>query len=322
MGSRAVLAAAVILLSIAVPVLPQGSAGGSCTDPPGYFVGVVHDANQDPPRDDFQVDVDNFETFLETLRGAYCIPDDQATILAFRGDYTDDGRSYPAATEANVGDALRTFGSQAADQDDPHLFFFLSSHGIAYAERTCRQGIRAPGSLAALHGGDLLDCELGHQLSSSFDADTRMFVAVDCSLCGGFSDSLTAASGTVPDNSHPTSSGVPAPNRVVVTGCAITTECFGSSDGGVSYDHLEDVVTAGQTACDGWTAPGFPTVQGIDLPVRHELVHPRDGTCTASEWFFAAVWDTYQELDLVGIQEQYRIKYGFDSLADDITILD
>lgn len=188
---------------------------------------------------------------------------------------------------------------------------------------------RLAGSYSGLLGGggengNLHDCELGNELNANFDPSTRMFVFVDCSFCGGFSDSLTAVSGTIPDGSVPVSSGIPAQNRIVMTGCAITTECFGSSpssNGGVSYYHLRRVLSgADGLTCDGWTVPGFPTYQGVDAPVQDPLFNEPDGRCTASEWFFGAVFSAYDTLDEIGIQQQFRIKYGFDSLADDILI--
>jgi hypothetical protein len=61
-------------------------------------------------------------------------------------------------------------------------------------------------------------------------------------------------------------------------------------------------------------------VQGFDIPVQDPLLNEPDGRCTASEWFFGAVWSAYDTLDEIGIQQQFRIKYGFDSLDDDILI--
>jgi hypothetical protein len=81
-------------------------------------------------------------------------------------------------------------------------------------------------------------------------------------------------------------------------------------------------VLEGEIPCDGWTAPGFPTIQGFDVPVNEEAFNAPDGRCTASEWFFGAVWSAYTSFDVIGIQQQFRIKYGFDSLADDILITD
>ena len=241
---------------------------------------------------------------------------------------------YPEASEANVKSELARLGALASQHSDSIFFYFLSSHGIMYGTdggagvlSECPAD-RVAGSLSGLKGGDgetgdFFDCELGDALNAHFAPTTRMFVFNDCSFCGGFSDSITAASGTVPDGSVPRSSGIPAPNRIVMTGCAITTECFGSSpasNGGVSYYHLANVMEGGVAACDGWTVPGFPTVYGLDIPVNDPLFNEPDGRCTASEWFFAAVNDAYEELDEIGIQQQFRIKYGFDSLDDDILI--
>ena len=74
--------------------------------------------------------------------------------------------------------------------------------------------------------------------------------------------------------------------------------------------------------CDGWSAPNFPELQGIDLPQRGAL----DGTCTASEWFFSAVDHAYglalsaDPNGVLATQQQFRIKYGLDTLEDDIAI--
>ncbi len=297
------------------PPPPDGCTGHT------WFLGIVYDEER---RDDFVQDVDHFRRFLDTLRTTHCIPSNQARILDFSN-----------GSEANLKAELRRMASEANQHADSQFFFFLSSHGLVYVPGlSACEPTRAMGSFAALkEGGDedgfLDDCELGEELAM-FAPSTRMFVAVDCSFCGGFSDSLTAASGTVPDNGvrgTPTSSGVPASNRVVVTGCAMTTECFGSRDGGNLYRHMNNVRQGGVAACDGWTAPGFPAVQGADVPVRGAT----DGRCTTSEWFFAAVnrayTDTGQVTNLghlqdyaLSIQQQFRIKYGFGSLADDLLV--
>ncbi len=292
------------------PPPPEGCSGHT------WFLGIVYDEER---RSDFVDDVDHFRRFLDTLRATHCIPSNQARILDFA-----DG------SEANLKAELRRMASEANQHADSQFFFFLSSHGLVSSGLVSEcDPERALGSFAALKDGSLQDCELGDELAR-FAPTTRMFVAVDCSFCGGFSDSLTAASGTVPDNGvrgTPTSSGVPAPNRVVVTGCAMTTECFGSRDGGNLYRHMNNVRQAGVAACDGWTAPGFPAVQGADVPVRGAT----DGRCTTSEWFFAAVnrayTDTGQVTNLghlqdyaLSIQQQFRIKYGFNSLADDLLV--
>jgi hypothetical protein len=304
-------------------------------------LGVVNDGNQPgEPRLDFQADMHNFEFFLSTLRETYCIPDAQASILAFTDGWIDPDTGqpaspYPEASEANVKARLAEFGAAASAHGDSIFFFFLSSHGIQYTAAGWTGGSsecpieRVAGSLSGLKSGngetgDFFDCELGTALNSSFAATTRMFVAVDCSFCGGFSDSLTAASGTVPDDSVPASAGVVGANRIVMTGCAMTTECFGSDvaeDGGVSYHHMREVLE-GTVPCDGWTAPGFPDVQGFDVPVNGEPFKVLDGICTASEWFFAAVWSAYSSGDVIGIQQQFRIKYGLPSIDDDLVIVD
>jgi subtilisin family serine protease len=302
---------------------------------PVFFLGVVNDGNQPgEPREDFQSDVRNFEYYLSTLRQTYDIPDSQVSMLAFTNGWADaDGNPlspYPEASEANVKTEIARLGALANQHPDATFFFFLSSHGIVYANAISECPVDRPaGSFSGLKGGggesgDFYDCELGDALNTAFAPSTRMFVFVDCSVCGGFSDSLTAASGTIPDNSLPRSSGVPAPNRIVMTGCAMTTECFGSSpasNGGVSYHHLRNVMEGGVAACDGWTVVGFPTFQGVDAPVQGAPLNAPDGKCTASEWFFGAVNSAYTELDEIAIQQQFRIKYGFASLADDILIM-
>lgn len=210
---------------------------------------------------------------------------------------------------------LEDFGQAASTASNATFFFFLSSHGLMQSGYPCPGGIRALGSFSALKDGAFFDCELGAALNAHVASHVQTLVAVDCSFCGGFSDSVTALSGTAPDGSVPVPSGVLAPNRIVVTGCAITTECFGGPDGGRLYGHLTD--TLGVPSCDGWTAPGFPTVQGIDLPIR---VSPKDGRCSASEWFFAGVHSAYAALDVISIQQQFRMKYGPSSLGEDILV--
>ena len=310
-----------------------------CTPNHVYFLGVVNDGNEPgAPREDFQADMRNFEFFLSTLRDTYCIPDSQASILAFTDGWTDAQGNpqspYDEASESNVKAELARLGAAASQHADSQLFFFLSTHGIVYTaagwtggESECPVD-RVIGSLSGLKGGDgetgdFFDCELGAALNGNFASTTRMFVAVDCSVCGGFSDSLTAASGTVPDGGVPTSAGVVAANRIVVTGCAMTTECFGSDqaeNGGVSYHHMREVLE-GTVPCDGWTAPGFPDVEGFDVPVNGEPFRALDGRCTASELFFGAVWSAYTSGDAYGIQQQFRIKYRMPSLADDLLIV-
>ena len=311
-----------------------------CTGTPDhvYFLGLAYDAEQ---REDFVEDIDNFESFLATLRQNYCIPASQATILAMEDNFTDpaSGKTYREGSEANLKAEIRRMGAAASEHDDSQFFYFHSSHGLMWSGAIGGCPVdRVAGSLADIKAGGgedgtLYDCELGDELTRSFSPQTRMFVAVDCSFCGGFSDSLTAVSGTIPDGSTPTSSGIPAPNRVVVTGCAITTECFGALDGGgsVMYKHMRKVLSD-ESACDGWTAPGFPTIQGFDIPVRGEPFKTLDGVCTASEWFFASVNNAYSYVPrtnlndvqdkAIGIQQQFRIKYGLPSLDDDIVITD
>jgi hypothetical protein len=315
------LLAAALLLAPALPAPP--AAAVSCPSPSHvWFLGVVYDPEQ---REDFKKDVDNIEFYLATLRTTYCIPDSQAKVFAFESNFQRNGKVYADGSEANAKATLAQFGAQANQFADSIVFFFLSSHGFVYVGSfNCPS--RVLGSFAQLKGGagqdgTLDDCELGQALNTNFAASTRMVVLVDCSLCGGFSDSLTAVSGTVPDNNLPQSSGVPRANRIVMTGCSMTTECFGGDCGGVSFCHLRRVLELqGLEGCDGWTAPGFPTLQGLDAPVRQGLLDPRDQRCTMSEWFFAAVWDTYGSLDVTGVQQQFRIKYGFASLGQDVLV--
>ena len=315
-----------VLLAVVLGLAPvtEAHAADGCTTgaPEAWFVGIVYDEEL---RDDFKADVANFEIFRDHLGNQYCIPATQATILAFE-DGAEDGFDHPAGTEANLKAELARV--RGAIQPGETFFFFLSSHGNAWsgaAGGACPPD-RLVGSFAALGAGDdpapdaglFDDCELGAELAG-FPSGVEQFIAVDCSFCGGFSDSLTAVSGTIPDGSTPTSSGVPGPGRVVVTGCAVTTECFGSTDGGGNF--YESLQAAMPTAtCDGWTAPNFPELQGIDLPQRGAI----DGTCTSSEWFFAAVQHAYESVlspdGLQSVQQQFRIKYGLDGLADDIPI--
>ena len=303
-----------------------------CTDTPDHvwFLGIAYDSEG---RDDFKEDARNFEAFLAKLRESYCISASQATILNMENGYTDpeSGEVYREGSEANLKAEIRRMGAEASQYEDSQFFFFLSSHGLMWSGALGGCDVdRVAGSMSALKAGggedgSLYDCELGAELNSSFAPTTRMFTAIDCSFCGGFSDSLTAASGTIPDGSVPTSSGIPGPNRIAITGCAITTECFGSpaGGGGVLYRHMKKVIV-GETACDGWTAPGFPTVQGFDVPVNGAPLNAPDGICTASEWFFASVWSAYNSTNVqdraIGIQQQFRIKYGFPSLAEDLII--
>jgi len=316
-------------------VQPAPVAAVTC--PPGnghvWFLGVAYDSEQ---REDFILDIDNFEFFLAKLRTTYCIPDSQAKILAMENNFQHNGKTYGAATELAVKQELASMGTAASAFSDSIFFFFLSSHGTVYPSaftsnaaiqgpQSCAGGIRAVGSLSVLkpgsgQDGDLHDCELGAALNTNFNANVRMFVALDCSFCGGFSDSTTQVSGTVPDNSLPVSSGIPKAGRIVITGCAQTTECFGGSDGAVSYGHMKRTINLGLAYCDGFSVPGFPTFQGIDVPVKNNLLNAADGKCTASEWFFGAVQSSYATLDLIGIQQQFRIKYGFATLAEDLQI--
>lgn len=309
------LTLALALLAAAPPAAPAQECSGTSNV---WFLGSVYDPEV---REDFQRDVDNFELYKRTLQDTYCFPDEQAKIFAFFDDYTRNGVTYEPATKSNVLDQLALFGAAASAQPDAIFFQFHASHGLFYAANAANCPGRFGGSFAQLGEGSLFDCQLGAALNDHFADHVRMFVFVDCSFCGGFSDSLTAASGTVPDGQNTVSSGIPGPNRIVGTGCAITTECFGDpSAGGVSYKHLTRALTNSPTFCDGFTAPGFPLVQGINTPVPNSALNPADGRCTASEWFHAAVWSAYTSLDIIGIQQQYRLKYGFDSLEDDLLI--
>lgn len=299
------------------PDAPDASDTACGDAPPAWFLGVAHD---DALRDDFQEDVDHFEYFLERLRQNHCIPDDQAQILAFWDDYTRNGKTYDAATEQNAKDTLAAFGAAASQEPEATLFYFHSSHGMAYgavAPPGCDGAIRPVGSYANLRNGNMYDCELGRALNDGFADHVRMAIFVDCSFCGGFSDSLTAASGTLDDDGV-LPSGVVAPDRIVFTGCAITTECFGGSDGAVSYGHMRWILEGSISDMDGWTVPGFPLVYGVNAPAP---IGTTDGRATVSEWVFRSVWDTYNDLDAIGIQQQYRLKYGMDSLQEDIRVL-
>lgn len=324
----------VALLALAL-VPPPAAPVAVC--PPSnshvWFLGVVDDSEE---RADFKQDVFNFEAFLTELRDVYCIPPAQAKILAFDGNFTTGPNSNPTyhlyteASEQNVKSYLASFGTAANAHTDSLFFFFLSSHGLAYSYPLASCGVlRTYGSFSALHSsgpgqdGVFYDCELGNELNTKFDPDVRMLVAVDCSFCGGFSDSLAAASGTVPDGA-PQSSGIPRDNRIVWTGCAMTTECFGGGvyGGAVFYDNLRQVLNNGIASCDGWTAPGFPAAQGINVPIRGAM----DGKCKASEWFYAAVFESYlSPIQPIGIQEQFRMKYyvptkAAPTLAADIQV--
>lgn len=313
------------LLTLSVlAVQPAPAAAVTCPPSNGnvWFLGVVYDAEQ---RDDFILDIDNFEFYLAKLRTIYCIPDTQAKILAMENNFVRNGKTYTEGSEANVKSQIAAMGAAANAHPDSIFFFFLSSHGTFTTLGCPGVGSHTPGSLSALKGGggqngNLVDCELGIALNTAFQPHVRMVVAIDCSFCGGFSDSLTAVSGTVPDDQLPRSAGVVGPNRIVISGCAITTECFGSAFGGVSYRHLKRTIDLGMIYCDGFTAPGFPAVQGIDAPIKTTLLNVPNGQCTASEWFFGAVQSTVSTFDAIGIQQQFRIKYGFTSLAEDIRI--
>lgn len=311
-----------LLLALVSGLMPVAASAEAC-DSNVWFLGVISDSEQTngAPRDDFAKDVDNFELFKSYLQQTHCLDESHTKILAFKNNYERNGVTYDRATEAAVKSQIASFGAAASATANPKFFFFLSSHGIVYPRVTCPNGgRRVGGSLSGLQAGggqdgDLNDCELGDALNKAFPSSTEMVVMVDCSVCGGFSDSLTAASGTVPDLSLPTPSGIVGPNRIVITGCAVTTECFGGNQGAIMYGHMKRVLQAGISACDGFTVPGFPMIQGVDLP---EQSGPTDGRCTVSELFFAAVDSAYDRRDALGIQQQFRIKYGFDSVEQDV----
>lgn len=306
---------------------PAATADGCTTGkPPAYFLGVVYDSEQ---RDDFILDVGNFEHMLGKLRGSYCIGSSGATILAFENNWkAPSGTTYQAGSEINVKNEIARLGAAANANAGSRFFFFLSSHGSMWPGLiTDACPITRVGSTAGLldgggQDGFLDDCELGDALNAHVKS-VPSFIAVDCSFCGGFSDSITAVSGTIEDGAATGPSGILAPTRVVVTGCAITTECFGSHGGGNPYRLFRDILNGGIAACDGWTAPDFPATQGLDIAVQGAT----DGRCTASEMFFAAVNRSYMLPsgrlvdDINTIQQQMRIKYGFATLADDIPIL-
>ena len=313
-----------MLAASAILVVPSSATAARCDAGArqAFIVGIVYDRQQ---RSDFAMDVGNFRSFADTIGQRYCVPPANERLMAFDGTFELDGIVHPPASEAAFKEALALTGAAAARVIDPVVFIMLSSHGIAYGPaQGC--GLTSIGSLASLgadgtEDGALHDCELGAALEEHFLPGTDMVLMIDCSLCGGFSDSVTAASGTIPDDAATSPSGVPAPNRIVITGCAVTTECFGDSGsggGGVLFVHLRTVLERGAAACDGFTSPGFPTVHGVNTPVR---LLEADGACTVSEWFFAAVDSAYRGLDSIAIQQQFRIKYGFDSLSADIRVL-
>jgi len=314
--TAAALPALIVLASFLLPASPGRADACLAGGRDAFFVGAVYDAQR---REDFQLDVDHFEAFLQTLRATHCIPDERATIFAFDDGYVRNDIVYPDASEGAVVGRLEGFA--AVHEPGDILFFMLSSHGRFYADvQPC--GAAAVGSFAALGAdpgtdGELHDCELGAALAA-FPEGTPMVIVIDCSFCGGFSDSITAISGTVPDDIATHASGVPADGRIVITGCAVTTECFGSATGGVLFSHMRDSIETGPSACDGYTAPLFPVVQGFNLPQR--TLEP-DGMCTASEWFFATIQSAYARRDPFDIQQQFRIKYGMSSIEEDIRIL-
>ncbi len=321
---RGIIGGLAVLALVGVLVVPSSATAAPCDAGArqAFIVGIVYDRQQ---RSDFIMDVGNFRTFADTIGQRYCVPPANERLMAFDGTFVLDGVAYPRASETAFKQALAATGAAAARAVDPVVFVMLSSHGIAYGPgQGC--GVTSVGSRAALDAdgaedGALHDCELGAELAEHFAPGTDMVLLIDCSLCGGFSDSLTAVSGTVPDDEATSPSGVPGPHRIVITGCAVTTECFGDSDtggGGVLFVHLRSVLERGVAACDGFTSPGFPALHGINTPVR---LLDADGACTVSEWFFAAVDSAYRGLDPIDIQEQFRIKYGFDSLSADIRVL-
>lgn len=314
-----------LLALVAVPALlglgPAGAAP-ACSGPPAAFVSVVYDS---AARYDFQNDVEHFQAFAWQLRDTYCLPPERTTFLAFDGNFSVGGNPHGPGSEAAVKAAIADVGRAVVAQPDMTVFFMLSSHGNVTTSRpeSCHQGRASAGSFAALRGGDgedgrLYDCELGRALHESIPGGTDTVVIVDCSFCGGFSDSLTAGSGSIPDDAATLPSGVPAPGRIVITGCAMTTECFGSQQGGVLYRYLREVSEGGPVMCDGLSAPGFPALQGANAPLP---MNAPDGRCTMSEWFFGAVRSVIDHRDAVGVQEQFRIKYGLESLERDLIVL-
>lgn len=319
----ALSAAGLPLATGALPAQAAGSPGCATGAPPAFFLGIVYDS---AVRQDFVLDVGNFERFRSAIGAKHCIEDGASTILAFRNwTHPQTGRRYADGSEANLKAELARLGAAAQSTPGSTFFFFLSSHGMAspgYGKGGCPSP-RPMGSYSALlsgagENGTFHDCELGAALNTHF-AGVPAVVAVDCSFCGGFSDSITAASGTVSDGSLAYPSGILAPERIVITGCAITTECFGSDGGGNPYRLFDDVLSDGVAACDGWTGPSFPTVQGVNVAVRGDA----DGTCSTSELFYAAV-DRVNQLagsaddSVIALQQQFRIKYGPASLAEDI----
>lgn len=323
----------VLLALLGLPFLtatPPAQAADGCTlgKPKAFFLAVSYDSEQ---REDFVLDVGNYEALLTTLKTTYCIGSTASKILAMENSWTDphSGKTYAEGSEANVKAEIARLGGAANATPGSTFFFFLSSHGMAYSGLImddCPVGrVGSESALKSTRGGDngyFSDCELGNALNTHVK-QVPSFIAVDCSFCGGFSDSITHASGTVSDGSLTGASGILAPSRIVVTGCAITTECFGSSGGANPYRQFRWAVANGATNCDGWTAPGFPTVQGVNLPQRSLAL---DGKCGVSEVFWAAVNRTHSpfggHVDVgeyaLAVQQQYRIKYGPATPAGDI----
>lgn len=317
--ARALGALLAVLILAPLPafgVTAQEEAAAACMGPKAWFLGVVHD---DALRDDFQKDVDNFEWYLNELEKVYCIGDTRSEILAFEDNYERNGKTYDRASIPNVNDRMANFGTAASAEADATLFFFLSSHGLVYVSRTdCDAGIRFGGSFSALSGGTFDDCDLGRLLNTHVADHVKVATIVDCSFCGGFSDSATALSGLGVQSEIATPSGILGPNRIAITGCAMTTECFGGNDGGRFYGLLRKAWTFGPTQVSRWSSPGFPAVQGIDVATP---LQPAEASATLSELFFFTVHITYvSSLDPIAMQQQYRIKYGFDSLDDDIRV--
>lgn len=302
------------LLLASVPASPGSADAPACPDgPPAFFLGAVHDSEASPPRQDFVEDLGHLETLVARLGEAYCLPADRTALLAFEGAH-----GHPAATEAAVRAAIEAFGSAATGLEGATFFLVVSGHGLARASPVCPQGARPLASFVRLVEGDLVDCELGAWLGANLPVGVRVVAIVDCSLCGGFSDSLTPVSGTVPDMALAAPSGMVAPGRIVITGCALSTECWGGPDGSLLLSHLMTVLARGVPYADGMNAPGFPQVEGLDLPTR---TGPNDGRMTVSEWFFASVWHATTVADGQAVSQQPRMKYGFGSLADDVLVL-
>lgn len=304
---RVAFALAILLAPFALPAAP---ATGAC---PGAaqasFVGLVHD---DARATSFRADVGNLEEMRDLLLAPYACAD--AEILAFDAD--DAARGTLAATEENLLAALARHGAAAASTQGSVLFLVISTHGLPYVgDPPCAAAAPRVGSVATLAGGDRLhDCELADILATTLPAHGRAVIVVDCSLCGGFADAAT-----VLDGRRVAQSGVAGPGRIVITGCTMTTECLGQPDGSILFRHLLRALRAPHAA-DGTTSLGFPEVEDPVLPVRSPLLRPQNGELEASEWFHAAAASALARGDLLGVQQQFRMRHGAGPAEPDLRL--